>query len=345
LTRGLTRRAFAGGVGAAGALGMLPRPASAAPAPGPLVALVHTQAAGDNGVVDGMIASLHRIGRDKGLRVRAVYASDPANFQPILELLGEAGAAVVLATFEEVGQPLKAVAPVFPATRFVQIYGDPIEPPIANLRTVAYETHLAAYLAGVCGAYLSKTGKIGYIGGASIPTINADVNAIIAGARSVDPRATVTPAFVGSFQDPAKGHDIAEQLYRSGVDFIQTESAASDTGVIESANAQPGRLVSAGSTPQFALGPTSVAAILLCDFAASVYAQISDALGAKSWTGGHYRSGLGDGVIDFIASTVFFAHAAPPLAARLRHAWPAIQRVKAQIIAGALKVPFKTELA
>jgi basic membrane protein A len=308
-----------------------------------MIALVHTQAAGDGGVIDGMIGSLKRIGRERGTITRAIYAADPANYQPILELLGEAGAAVVLATFDEMSQPLGAVAPSFPSTRFVQLYADPFVPAISNVRTVEYETHLACYLAGVCGAKVSRTGKIGYIGGAAIPSMNADVNALAAGVHSVLPGARVASAFVGSFQDPVKGLEIARQMYQSGIDFIQAESSASDAGIIDAANERPGRLVSAGSRPEFALGSQSVAAIVLCDFALSLYVQTTQAL-APVWHGGHYRSGLQDGVVDFVASPLFLAHGTEEEVARFRAAWPLVSAVKGRIIAGALHVPFETQL-
>jgi basic membrane protein A len=324
------------------ATGSVPVTALAAPSRG-MIALVHTQAAGDGGVIDGMIGSLKRIGRERGTVTRAIYAADPANYQPILELLGEAGAAVVLVTFDEMAQPLGAVAPAFPATRFVQLYADPFVPAIANVRTVEYQTHLACYLAGVCGAKISRTGNVAYIGGAAIPSMNADVNAMSAGVRSVLPGARLASAFVGSFQDPVKALEIARQMYQSGIDFIQAESSASDAGIIEAANEHGGRLVSAGSRPEFALGPQSIAAIVLCDFALSLYAQTTQAL-APLWHGGHYRSGLQDGVVDFIASPQFLAHGPREDVARLGAAWPLVSMAKRQIIAGALRVPFETHL-
>ncbi len=317
--------------------------AEAADATGPLVALLHTQAAGDNGVVDGMIAALHRVARERGLTARAVYAADPSNFEPILQLLGEAGAAIVFTTFEEMTEPLKAVAPAFPKTRYVQIYGDPIVPPIANLRTVSYETHLSSYLAGVCGARMSRADRIGYIGGASIPNLVAGVNAMIAGARSVRPNAGVDAAFVGSFQDPAKALEIANQMFAGGIDYVQADGAASDLGVIQAANARPGRVVSGGARPQFALGPATVAAITQCDFGRSMYGQAMAAL-RPAWTGGHYKSGLQDGVVDFVASPLFVRAAPAAEVERLRALWPAVERARAQIVAGTLHVPFVTVL-
>ena len=326
----MKRRDALRGLGAVAALGGLAP--GAARAGTPLVALVHTQAAGDNGVVDGMIASLRRIGRECSLTVRAIYAADAANYQPILELLGEAQAAVVLVTFNEMAQPLRAVAPAFPNTRFVQLYGDPMEPPIRNVR-----------LSGMFGALLSKAGKIGYIGGLSIPTLDANVNAQLAGAKSVRPAIDVSTAFVGSFQDPVKALEIANQMFGSGVDYIQSEGSASDLGVIQSANARPGRVVSGGSRPQFPLGPASVAAIELCDFEHSLYQQTAAAL-RPAWTFGHYRSGLQDGIVDFIASPLFLAGGPPALVARVHDVWPAVTATKTKIVAGLVKVPFKTNL-
>jgi basic membrane protein A len=342
----MTRRAALRGLAMLAAAPALGSAARAAEPAGPLVALVHTQAAGDNGVVDGMIASLRRVANDRGLTARAVYAADPSNFEPILQLLGEAGAAMVFTTFEEMAEPLKAVAPAFPKTKYIQIYGDPMAPPIANLRTISYETHLSSYLAGVCGARMSRADRIGYIGGVSIPNINAGVNALIAGARSVHPKASVNAAFVGSFQDPAKALEIANQMFAGGeIDYVQADGAASDLGVIQAANARPGRVVSGGARPQFALGPTTVAAITVCDFGLSLYGQVIAGL-RPGWKGGHYRTGLqDDGVIDFVASPLFMRAGPAAEVARLRALWPAVVATKAQIVAGTLRVPFVTVLA
>ena len=39
-------------------------------------------------------------------------------------------------------------------------------------------------------------------------------------------------AFAGSFQDPAKGYEIASQMLLGGIDYIQTDSAATDPGIV-----------------------------------------------------------------------------------------------------------------
>jgi len=337
----LSRRALVAQLAGVAAWSLAGRGAALADAP--LVALIHTQAAGDNGVVDGMIVSLKRIGRERNLTVRTIYAADPANYQPILELLGEARAAVVITTFDEMTEPLKAVAPSFPDTRFIQLYGDPMVPRIANLRTVSYDAYLAYYLSGMCGAAMTRSSHLGYIGGANIPDLVACFYALLAGAKSVRPSIEISRAFVGSFQDPAKALEIANQMFGADVDYVQADAAASDQGTIESANGHTGKVVCAGSRPMFALGPTTVAAVTVCDFGLSLYGQTAEALG-RDWSGGHYRSSLADGVIDFVASPFFAANAAPAEVERLRGAWPGIVAAKTRIAAGTIKVPFKTLL-
>jgi basic membrane protein A len=133
--------------------------------------------------------------------------------------------------------------------------------PMRNVRTVSYETHLSSYLSGICGAMMTKADHIGYVGGVSIPNLDAAVNALVAGARSVRPAMSVSVGWVGSFQDPTKALQVAGQMFAGDIDYIQAEAAASDLGTIQAANSHPGRIVSAGSRPQFALGPQTVAAI------------------------------------------------------------------------------------
>ncbi|WP_454816494.1 BMP family ABC transporter substrate-binding protein [Labrys neptuniae] len=335
-----SRRQFLIGTAGVAAFGLLSSQARAAEG---LVALVHTQAAGDNGPVDGMIASLKKLAGEKGFATRIIYAQDAATYESIFRSLGDAGASVVVSTFNEVAEPFKAVAPEYPNTKFVQLYADPFEPAIPNVVTVAYDYYLGCYLSGLFGSRISKTGAIGYIGGASIPGQIADLNALKAAAAVIGPNIKFTGAFAGSFQDPAKGHEIANQLFQSGVDYIQTDSAATDTGIIQAATEAPGRLVSAISREQYKLGPKAVAAIVKLDFGLSLYQEVSKAL-TEGWKGHHVATGIDTGVIDFELSDTFLKEGPADLVAKAKEIWPDIEKAKKEIIAGTLKVPLNTAL-
>jgi len=342
----ITRRRFvqgaAAGAGLAAGAGALPPFARAADTG--LVALVHTQHAGDNGPIDSMIAALKKIGKEKGLKTRAIDASDPATFESIFKSLGDAGASVVAATFLEVAEAMKAVAPKYPKTKWIQIFADPINPPIPNIRTVSYNYYLGAYLSGYFGAKWTKNGKLGYVGGVSLPPLNADFNAYKAAALAANPKASAVSAFAGSFQDPTKGHEIATQMYGSGVEYIFTDGAATDAGVIQAANEGADRYTSSISPAQYKLGPKTVAVLTTLDFGLSLYRNVMDALG-PDFKGGHYATGLNDGgVIDFVASPEFEKLGPPDEVAKMKALWPEIEKLKKDIIAGTLKVPFDTKL-
>ncbi len=87
--------------------------------------LVHTQAAGDNGPIDSMIAALKKLSEEKGFPIRTIYAQDSATFPSIYQSLADAGAKVIAGTFNEVAEPIKALAPSYPDVKFIQIFGDP----------------------------------------------------------------------------------------------------------------------------------------------------------------------------------------------------------------------------
>lgn len=329
----------AAGAVAAGAL-LAALPANAA---GGLVALVHTQAAGDAGPVDSMIAKLNQFAKEHDMTARAIYAEDPSTYETIFTSLGEAGAAIVVSTFNEVAEPFKAVAPKFPDTKFIQLFADPFEPVIPNVVTVSYDYFLGCYLSGIFAAKVSRSGKLGFIGGISIPPINADYNAFKAGALSVNPNVTVSVAFAGSFQDPAKGQEIATQMFSDGIDYIQTDAAATDFGIIAAAGENDGRVVSTLDPAQFPLDPKSVISIVGLDFGTSLYNEATKAL-EDGWTGGHEATGLGTGVIDFIPSPLFAEQGPEEIRKLAEEALPAVNEARKKILDGSLDVAFDTNL-
>jgi basic membrane protein A len=132
-------------------------------------------------------------------------------------------------------------------------------------------------------------------------------------------------------------------MFQDGVDYIQTDGAATDTGVIQAANEGEGRMVSGISPAQYKIGPKTVAALVALDFGQSLYNEVSKALG-PDFKGGHLATGLGTGVIDFVLSPVWQEQGPKDLVDKAKSVWPEIEKAKADIISGALKVPFNTNL-
>ena len=63
------------------------------------------------------------------------------------------------------------------------------------------------YIAGVIAGKVSKTNKIGYVASFPIPEVVRGINAFMLGARSVNPKMSISVVWVNSWYDPGKEGD------------------------------------------------------------------------------------------------------------------------------------------
>lgn len=90
------------------------------------------------------------------------------------------------------------------------------------------------------GGKLSKTGKLGALYGFDIPVCHAMGEAMLAGAKTVRPDATLTDAAVGNWDDVAKAKEAALSQAETGVDFWIGCGQGPTLGQIEAAKAKGG---------------------------------------------------------------------------------------------------------
>jgi basic membrane lipoprotein Med (substrate-binding protein (PBP1-ABC) superfamily) len=84
---------------------------------------------------------------------------------------------------------------------------------------------------GVVAGQMTKTNKIGMVGGHAIGEVNRLFHAFMAGARSVNPDVQFKVSFIGSWYDPPKAKEFAFAQVESGVDVLYAERA----GVVDAA--------------------------------------------------------------------------------------------------------------
>jgi len=305
------------------------------------VGVMFTQLAGDKGPVDDMIAKLERAEDELGVVVTWVEAPDPSTYEGILRNLAQEGNTIIAGTFNEVAEPFKALAPEFPDVRWIQIFGDPFDPELPNVVTVSYDYYIGTYLAGILAGQATNTGQLGYIGGVSIPPLNADFHSYTQAAQTVDPANTTTAAFAGSFEDPVKGRELAAAQYSAGVDFIQTDAAATDLGIVEAAKEKDGFVIG-GFEAIYDQAPANVVGIVAIEFGESLYDQIENAL-SDDYQAGHYNSGLHDEVVDLRISERFLAEGPAEMVAAVEAAIPAVDAAREAIIAGEVEPVFNVE--
>jgi len=80
-----------------------------------------------------------------------------------------------------------------------------------------------AYLTGLIAGGMTKTNKIGMVGGFPIPEVNRLMHAFMAGAREVNPKVEFSVTFINSWFDPPKAKEAAFAMIDKGADVMYAE--------------------------------------------------------------------------------------------------------------------------
>ena len=308
------------------------------PAEAPSVALVANQKAGDLGPIDDLVRGLEMVEADFGADTTFIEATDPSTFETTLRNLANQGTDIIAVTFPPMQDAVVAVAPDFPDTRWIHIFG--FEGGVDNLVSVGFDYYKGTYLAGILAGALNTTGKVGFVGGVSIPPLNADYNAFVAAAQAKNPAIAGEAAFADSFEDPAKGRELGAALYDSGVDIIMTDAAATDLGVIQAAEEKGGYVI--GGSVNYFDSPAVIGGVLLY-WAELLHAQVGHALG-DDYTPGYVGAGVAEGGVDLVVNPEFLENGPAEMVETINSTLAQIDEARSQIKDGSLEVPYDPEL-
>jgi basic membrane protein A len=225
------------------------------------------------------------------------------------------------------GDPAVRVGERFPNTKFMAIEGASSSENAASYVIACEE---AGYLMGVLAASMTKTGKIGMVGGFEQPSIIKVVEAYKLGAKSVNPDITVFDVYVGSFTDVSLGKEAALAMADQGADVLSHIANQAGTGVIKAAE-ERGLMATGDSWDQSVIAPDTV----MCSTIYSVPVLVKTAvenLQKGSYEGGIFNLGMTAGVVD-ISSYNNFSTKVP------QDVQDEISDLKAKIISGEFEVP------
>lgn len=108
----------------------------------------------------------------------------------------------------------------------------------SNVAAVTFKEHEGSFLMGVIAGSMTKSNKVGFIGGMKFPLIQKFEYGFRAGVKSVNPRAQVVANYVGAFDKPDQGKTFAATMYDSGVDIIFHAAGATGDGVFAEAKSR-----------------------------------------------------------------------------------------------------------
>jgi basic membrane protein A len=166
----------------------------------------------------------HDIGR-KELEKRLPYVEtayselvpEGAEALRVMEAYIRRGYNLIVATSFGYMDSVLNLAQKYPNVAFLHATGFKTAPNMSNYFGRMYE---ARYLAGIVAGKMTKSGILGYVAGFPIPDVLRGINAILLGARSVNPRARVHVVWTQSWYDPAKEREAADSLLDGGADVI-----------------------------------------------------------------------------------------------------------------------------
>jgi len=247
------------------------------------------------------------------------------DFVKAFETLAQSNDLVIGHGFE-FGEIAAKVAPDYPDTDFA-VTSNPLKPTDPNTQHIMPNSTQGAYLAGVAAGMTTETNKLGGIAGFDFPVLQAQMDAFLAGAKSVNPKATLKTVYLGTFDDVAKGKEAARSQAASGIDVIYHIADAAGVGVIDGATAEGIKVVGWG-VDQSALAPETVIASQIVDQAKMIGESCKTLIDGNFEGGTLVVDGLQSGVVGLTA-----VKNAPA------DAQAAVDKAREEVINGTAKVP------
>jgi basic membrane protein A len=157
---------------------------------------------GDKSFNDSAYAGLTEAKEYLGASIQVLESKSAADYQPNLTALANEGFDATFAIGFLMSKDLARVARAHP-TRHFAIVDAVIDQP--NVTSITFREQEGSFLAGSLAAMVTKTKRIGFLGGMDVPLLRKFEAGFAAGARQIDPSVKVSVKYVGSFDDVASG--------------------------------------------------------------------------------------------------------------------------------------------
>jgi len=175
---------------------------------------------------------------EMGLSYKAVESTKKEDYVPNLQALVDDGADLTFGVGFQMGDALTEVAKNNPENKFAIIDSVVALP---NVESINFKAEESSFLVGVVAGKMTKTNKVGFIGGKDFALINAFEYGFYAGVKSVNPKAAAdllnrkNTIYADSFADVNKGYEAGKQLYKKGCDIVYHAAGGVGIGLFQAA--------------------------------------------------------------------------------------------------------------
>ena len=144
-----------------------------------------------------------------------------ADYERVMREYATAGNQLIVGEAFAVEAAARKVAKDFPKVSFLM--GSSLKPAAPNFSVFDNYIQEPAYLTGMIAGGMTKSNKIGMVGGFPIPEVNRLMNAFMAGAKETNPKVEFTVSFINSWFDPPKAKEAAIAMIDKGADVMYAE--------------------------------------------------------------------------------------------------------------------------
>jgi len=285
---------------------------------GSIIALAADQGGiNDKAINEGTYKGMVRAQEEFGFDLKVIESRSADDYEPTLDSFVNAGARLIIGVGSQMPTSITTVANRNPDTHFVSMDAIADAP---NVKSFVFREQEGSFLAGLIAGLMTKTNKVGFIGGKDIEVINRFevgfaagvmcVNALAAeGLKGTADTSGVTVKFVDSFSDSNKAYELAKSLYADGCDIVYHAAGGAGIGVFQAA-----KEINEAGTKVWAIGVDRDQAVVLPEFAEFIltsmvkrtdevaYSVIQEEL-EGNFVGGVYKVGLAENAVGLAESS------------------------------------------
>ncbi len=238
-----------------------------------------TAGLGDQSFNDSANRGLEKAGKDLSIETQVYETSQPSDYEPSLARAPSQGSDITFAIGFLMTDALTNVAGQNADSKYA-IIDSVVESD--NVASLNFKEEEGSFLVGVVAGLMTKSNKIGFIGGLEVPLIKKFEVGFQAGVMTVNPDAEVLITYAGDFNDPGKGKEIALSQYADGADVIYHASGGTGLGLFQAAQEKGAGFWAIGvDSDQYDQAPDNILTSMMKRVDTAVYETIKAAKEGK----------------------------------------------------------------
>lgn len=263
---------------------------------------------GDKSFNDAAYRGLERAKKELGIEFEYIEPGPGADREAALrQFSNRPDIAVIFGIGFIFTDEITKIAAEFPDKKYgcIDYTVDPAKTIPPNLIALEFREEEGSFLVGAIAGLMTKTNKVGFVGGMESPLIKKFQVSYEAGVKHVNPGCQILIGYAGvtgdAFKNPGKGKELALGQYSAGVDIIYHASGVTGLGVFEAAREMKKFAIGVDSD-QNDEAPGYIITSMVKAVDIAVYETISQ-VKAGTFTGGRVETfGLKSKGVDYVYS-------------------------------------------